>query len=202
MHILETKRLVVRNLEAADLDALHAICSDPAVMRYLDDFAPYTREKSAAAIENAMQSYETYGFGPWAFVCKAERAFLGFGGIEILPGRSAPEISYILAPRYWGAGLAGEVAAALVAHAFETIGLDTLGASADPRNLASIRIIEKVGMEFVRDGVDEFGMSARFYSIDQSGYLQAKSHLAALADGNWGQGRARVTKTSPQEESR
>ncbi len=200
MPILETTRVVVRNLEAADLDALHAICSAPEVMRYLDDFVPYTREKSAAAIENAMQSYETHGFGPWAFVSKAARAFLGFGGIEMLPGRSAPEISYILAPRYWGVGLAGEVAAALVAHAFEAIGLDTLGASADPRNLASIRIIEKVGMDFVRHGVDEFGMHARFYSIDRSGYMQAKSRLAALADGNPGQGRAGVIKTSQQEE--
>jgi len=201
MPILETTRVVVRNLEATDLDALHAICSAPAVMRYLDDFVPYTREKSAAAIGNAMQSYQTHGFGPWAFVSKAERAFLGFGGIEMLPGRSAPEISYILAPRHWGVGLAGEVAAALVVHAFEAIGLDTLGASADPRNLASIRIIEKVGMEFVRDGADEFGMHTRFYSIDRSGYLQAKSRLAALAGGSPGQGRAGVGKTSQQEES-
>jgi len=186
MPILETTRVVVRKLEVADLDVLHAICSDPAVMRYLDNFLPYTREKSAAAIDNAMRSYETHGFGPWAFVSKAERSFLGFGGVEMLPGRSAPEISYILAPRYWGAGLASEVAAALVVHAFEAIGLDTLGASADPRNLASIRIIKKVGMQFVRDGVDEFGMSASFYSMDRPGYMQAKSRLSALAEARPG----------------
>ncbi len=112
-----------------------------------------------------LASYKRHGFGAWAVVFKETGRLIGFGGLEILTSRSGPEVSYILASEFWGRGLATEFAAAAIGHGFRICGLRVIGASFDPANIASMRVAEKVGMCFLREGVDEYDLPTVFYVV-------------------------------------
>lgn len=70
-----------------------------------------------------------------------------------------PEIGYVLRRDLWGRGLVSEAASAVIEHVFRTRDLDVLKADVDPRNLASIRVLER--LKFV-----ETGRAERTYCID------------------------------------
>lgn len=169
MRILETPRLWVRELELDDLYALHALCGDPRVMRYVDDLRPYTLERTRRALLAARDSYRRLGFGPWAFICKTDRRLVGYGGLEVLPGSRHPELSYIFAADCWGQGLATEVATALLGHGFQHCGLEVIEATIDPRNHASMRVAEKLGLRRTGEGLDEYGLPIVYYTGWRSG---------------------------------
>ncbi len=164
MRILETRRLWVRELEPDDLDALHDICGDPRVMGYVDDLQPYTLDRTRQALQAAQDSYRRWGFGPWAFIRKTDRRLVGYGGLEILPASRHPELAYIFAADCWGQGLATEVAAALLRHGFQACGLEVIEATIDPRNRASIRVAEKLGLRCTGEGLDEYRLPILYYT--------------------------------------
>ncbi|HMQ56247.1 MAG TPA: GNAT family N-acetyltransferase [Anaerolineae bacterium] len=165
MTVFETPRLIARLLHHTDVDALHTICGDAAVMRFVGDLQPYTYDQTRQVITEAQHSYEQYGFGPLAFIAKASGQLIGYGGLELLPVREGPELFYIFAPAYWGQGYATEVAAAIVEYGFNRCGLPAIGASFDPANQVSMRVAEKIGMHYLRDGVDEYDLPTVFYLI-------------------------------------
>lgn len=162
---LETERVSLRRLRRADLPELHRICADRNVMRYIGRLEPLSLEQTRRVIEEALASYDTFGYGPWAFLEKESGVLIGYGGLEMLPGRSEPEVSYILAEAHWGRGYATELASALLRHGFARYHLSEIGASIDPGNRASIRVVEKIGMRFEERGEDEHGLPTLFYTI-------------------------------------
>ncbi len=166
LSILETERLLLRELQPGDLDALFAITGDALIMRYVGDLKPYSREKTAQAIREAQESYQQHGFGGWAFIEKATGQFIGYGGLEYLPERTIPEVFYIFPPSQWGKGLATEVAAAILDYGFKQLGIPAIGASFDPANQPSMRAAAKVGLRFDYEGVDEFNLPTVYYKMD------------------------------------
>ena len=158
--VLETDRLLLRELTMADLDPLAALYRDPGVRRYFPDGTrtyEQTREELAWTID---VHYARYGYGLWAAVVRDTGAFAGRCGLlhwEIA-GRSEVEVAYLLDPALWGRGLATEAARAIADHAFATLPVERLIALIDPANTASRRVAEKVGMSVLWPGyVDEFG---------------------------------------------
>jgi RimJ/RimL family protein N-acetyltransferase len=166
MIVFETGQMIVRQLEMADFADLHAICGDPAVMRYVGNLQPYTPEQTRAAIEQAQAYYRQYSFGPWCVVDKTAGNLMAYAGLEFLPERAIPEVFYILAPAYWGQGYATELAEALLEYGFRECGLRQIGASFDPANSASMRVARKVGMHFSHHGFDEFALPTVYYVMD------------------------------------
>jgi ribosomal-protein-alanine N-acetyltransferase len=161
--ILQTARLLLRPLEGSDLEALHSITSGPTVMQFVGDLKPFTLEKTERMIRDAVDHYRTRGFGEYAVMDKESGSLAGYGGFAVLPERTCVEIDYILRPEFWGRGLATELAAALVDHGFQRLRLDTIGASFDPQNHASMRVAAKVGLRYERTGVDEHGLPTVYY---------------------------------------
>lgn len=164
--VLETERLILRELLLSDLDDLFAITGDPLVMQYVGDLKPYSREKTAQAIREAQESYRQHGFGGWAFIEKATGQFIGYGGLEYLPERTIPEVFYIFPPLQWGKGLATEIAAAILDYGFKQLGIPAIGASFDPANEPSMHVAAKVGLRFDYEGVDEFNLPTVYYKMD------------------------------------
>jgi RimJ/RimL family protein N-acetyltransferase len=78
MQILETERLVVRQLTLDDANDLSEVLSDPQTMRYYP--APFTREQTIGWIEWNLRNYDQYGFGLWAVVRKDDALMLGIAG--------------------------------------------------------------------------------------------------------------------------
>ncbi len=96
------------------------------------------------------------GFAP--FAAEVDGTFAGVVGLSV-PGFEAPftpcvEIMWRLLPQFWGRGYATEAAAAVLATAFETLGLPEVVAFATTGNLPSIRVMEKIGM--IRDADGDF----------------------------------------------
>jgi len=163
--VLQTARLLLRRFEPGDSEHLHAITSDPDVMRFVGDLKPFSLQQTRRLIEDAMAHYERPGFGEYAITCKATRELIGYGGFAIVPERAYPEIDYIFRPDQWGRGLASELAHALVRYPFEELGFELLGASFDPRNHASMRVAAKAGFQFARTGLDEHCLSTLYYEL-------------------------------------
>jgi ribosomal-protein-alanine N-acetyltransferase len=96
--------------------------------------------------------------GLWATILKPEDRYIGRCGIyrrvddnnQVIPGEAT--LAYYLARPYWGRGLATEAGRALVQYGFETLGLTRIVAGMNVKNLASIRVAEKLGFQCVRSG--------------------------------------------------
>ncbi len=146
MHIvLETDRLILRPLSAADADALAALDADPRVMRYLfPDDAIGTED-----LEHILAAYAgTPGYGFWAAIEQGSGAFLGWFLFRPEVGHPAdePELGYRLNPAAWGRGYATEGARALIHMGFTELGVRRVVASTDAANIGSWRVMEKLGM--------------------------------------------------------
>lgn len=163
MTVFQTARLIVRELTLADLDDMFVFCRDPEVMKYVGDLKPFSYERTRQEIEYAQESYREHGFGEWAFVEMTSNRLAGYGGLLMPPHSKIPEVSYLLAREFWGKGYATEVATAIVTYAFTQLELEEVGASLDPGNAASRRVLEKIGMLPVGRGVDQYGLPILLY---------------------------------------
>ena len=167
--ILETKRLLLRHFVSDDLDALYALYRDPEMRRYFPDGIrsyEYTKEE--------MEWYyaghpEHPKLGLWATTLKETGQFLGRCGL--LPWTIDDvfeiEIAYMIAKDFWGQGLGTEAALGIRNYAFDQLGLTRLVCLIDEQNIASIRVAEKIGMAFEKEGRDELG-SFHLYTIHKS----------------------------------
>src|SRR5262249_42592924 len=99
--------------------------------------------------------WERYGFGFWTVRDLATGRFAGRGGLlhTAITGGDDVEVAYAFLPEFWGRGLATELAHESVRMAFEVLGLAEVGCFALPTNLASRRVMEKVGFRYERDVV-------------------------------------------------
>jgi RimJ/RimL family protein N-acetyltransferase len=105
--------------------------------------------------------------GFWAVEGRADAAFQGLVALLRMPEGDDVELAYRLARRAWGRGLASEAAAALIAHAFRELGLPRLVAVTYPENLASQRVLEKLGFRREADA-DYKGVRVRYFVLTPS----------------------------------
>jgi len=147
--VVETERLVLRPWSPADADSLVAVFAESEVWRF-----PFgrglSRAESEQFLERQLAHWEKHGFGSWAAELKAEGSLIGYIGLsipswlpQILP---AVEVGWRLHPAYWGRGLATEGGRASLRHGFETLGLDRIVSIFTPDNVASGRVMEKLGL--------------------------------------------------------
>jgi RimJ/RimL family protein N-acetyltransferase len=173
--ILHTERLTVRELTAADVPALAAILGDSEVMRF-SVRGILNEQATAEFVQWAIRCYATEGYGPWALVERASSTLAGFTALsrEEVDGADEVEIGYRLAPVFWGRGLGTEAAMATLAYGFETLGIDSIIAIVQPANVASVRVLRKVGfVEFVhsqyhRLGVRIYRQTRQQWSVSRS----------------------------------
>lgn len=144
---LHTARLLLRELAPDDAGALHEIERQERVTRFMA-FDPQTLEQSRECIANAVraqhaQPRRTYDL---AVVQLASAALIGRCGLEIRrPEHREAMLWYVLHPDHWGNGYAREAVAAVLDFAFGTLRLHRVWADCDPRNVASCRVVERLG---------------------------------------------------------
>jgi RimJ/RimL family protein N-acetyltransferase len=157
--ILESERLVFRRLEPGDLDSLFALYSDPKVRRYFPEDT-LTCEETREELEWFLSGHPDHPeLGLWATILKETNQFIGRCGLLpwVIDGRSEVEVAYLLNKAVWGQGLGIEAARAILDYGFTGLGLTRLICLIDHNNRASIRVAEKIGMRFEKEGVDEHG---------------------------------------------
>ena len=152
--ILETERMVLRCFTVNDVDHLVDLDSDPEVMRFLTGGRPTPREVIQNDILPAfISSYEpATGLGVFAAVDKESGEFLGWFSFRLKDANSPNEVTlgYRLRRAFWGQGYATEGVRALICKAFTEMEVQRVVATTYQDNLASIRVMEKAGLKFVR----------------------------------------------------
>jgi ribosomal-protein-alanine N-acetyltransferase len=159
MKILETERLLLRRLVPEDLDALHALYSDPIVRQYFPE-GTLTLEETREELEWFLNGHPRHPeLGLWATIHKESGQFIGRCGLLpwTIDDQFEVEIAYMLGKEYWGQGLASEAAQGIARYAREQLGLTRLICLIDHDNAASIRVAEKTGMAFEKEGFDDKG---------------------------------------------
>ncbi len=143
-----TERLILRAMDAGDLDSLHGVLGDPEATRYFDACRPLALDESRETLEAWVRHDEAHGFMPGLMVLKGTSDTIGHGGLGYYPESEAegPELIYVLKRPYWGRGLATEFARGALAFGFDILKVGRILSTVRPENEASIRVLEKVGM--------------------------------------------------------
>lgn len=151
-NILETERLILRPWSLDDAEESFKIWGDAEVMRYIRTGEPHQDvEQTREWIKRMIAHQEQHGFCFWAMVEKSSGQLSGCCGMSYQRDGGTPiEFGYNLARSHWGRGLATEAAAAALRYAFEHFALPELAASVDSRNVASVRVLEKIGFVYQR----------------------------------------------------
>ena len=166
MRVLETDRLIIRYLQPEDLDEFYKICGDPEIMRYVGDGQPISREQTQRWLEKSQENYRKYGFGCFGVVAKDDGCLIGYCGLVNPTFDGEAEIIYAFKKQYWGKGLASEAAKAMLDFGFKQCALRRVIATIDPDNHASIKIVEKWGMEYQEQRIDEHNLPEVVYAIE------------------------------------
>lgn len=168
MRTIETSRLLLRPFTPGDLASLSLIFSDPAVVRHLGSGMPLSREETEYALRRIINHWERNGFGRWAAVYRPTGKLIGYGGLRNCEG--TPELVYLLDRPYWGMGLATEIAKASLKFGFEELQSESIIGMTKTGNVASQRVLEKVGMTFDRTA-NICEMEVVCYSLSRATYL-------------------------------
>lgn len=152
MIITQTERLLVRQIDMADVKAMCRVLCDPEVMSFSDGVK--TPERVREWVDACIDDYSKFGFGLWAVVEKKTKGAVGYCGLMQLPdldGRVEVEVGFRLVRSCWGKGYATEAAGAVRDYAFDLLTVSRLISLVDPQNIASIRVVEKLGMCYEKD---------------------------------------------------
>jgi RimJ/RimL family protein N-acetyltransferase len=151
--LLETERLILRRFTESDADDLFDLDNDPEVMRYINGGTPTPRDIVRDEILPVFLHYDDRypGYGFWAAVEKATAGFLGWFSFRPSERDLRQAIlGYRLRRAAWGMGYATEGARALIRLGFAELGVQRVVATTYEDNLASRRVMEKLGMTLVR----------------------------------------------------
>jgi RimJ/RimL family protein N-acetyltransferase len=151
-----TPRLRLREWRDADLEPFAQLNADPVVMQHFP--SPLSRTDSDLFARRIAAVLAERGWGLWAVEISELGAFAGFIGLAPVQFEAhfvpAVEIGWRLARAHWNQGYATEGARAVVAVAFDTLGLDEIVSFTSTGNLPSQRVMQKIGMR--RDPADDF----------------------------------------------
>lgn len=139
---MQTARLELRPAQKDDLEALHAILSNPIAMRYWSSLPHKTLERTREWLEAMMALPPELGED---FVIVHDGHVIGKAGLYRFPA-----IGYALHPDFWGLGLAREALEPILDRAFDVHGLAYVEADVDPRNAASRRLLSRLGFTETR----------------------------------------------------
>ena len=149
MTVLETERLLLCQLSTEDADFILELLNEPSFIRNIGDRGVRTIDDANSYILNGpVASYAKNGFGLYLVKLKATDESIGMCGLIKRDTLEDVDIGYAFLPRFWSKGYAFESAQAVKEYAKNTIGLNRLVAIVDPENDGSIRVLEKIGLQF------------------------------------------------------
>ena len=154
MPIVETERLILREWTLDDAEDFHRIYTDAETMRFQGALPEnYSVEVERYYLGRHIERYYAdFGFGLWAVILRENNRLIGRCGLIRQPLEEGEEIevSYLIERAFWNRGFASEAAGAALKLGFERYNFQRIVAFIHPRNTASARVAEKIGMRFER----------------------------------------------------
>ena len=151
MTILETERLILRELQPDDAPFMLELLNEPSYILNIADRGVRDLDGARRYLEDRWRaSYREHGFGLWVVVERSSGMATGLCGLVRRDGLEDVDIGYAFLPAFWGRGYAIESALGVKAHARDVVGLTRLVAIVVPSNLPSVRVLERLGMSVER----------------------------------------------------
>ena len=148
--LLETGRLRLRRLEAADAPFILELVNEPGWLRFIGDRDVHDLEGALRYMRTGPQAmYERHGYGLYCVELKQDGSRIGLCGLVRRDGLEHADLGFALLERFQGRGYAREAAAMSLVHARRDCGLQHVAAITDPDNTRSIRLLEALGFEFL-----------------------------------------------------
>ena len=170
MKIIETERLILREINNDDFDVLHRMNSDPVIMKYVGDGSTRNEAQMIKELEMLISHYTRKpGLGIWATILKDTNSFVGASGLVHYDNTQEIEVGYRVLKEHWSKGYATEASLGLLKYGFETLKLNRIVSSAHVENFASRKVMEKIGMTYIDNRV-HYGCLQAYYEIEKRNY--------------------------------
>jgi RimJ/RimL family protein N-acetyltransferase len=169
---LVSRRLCFREWSAVDAPLAISLWGDPRVTALIG--GPFSAEQACLRLEREIAIQATAGIQYWPMFLTSTQAFVGCCGVRFYrPEDSILELGFHLLPAHWGQGLAFEAAGAVIDHAFRTLGAVGLFAGHHPNNIASERLLHRLGFRYThREHYEPTGLMHRSYMLLASEFSQ------------------------------
>ena len=163
--ILETERLILREMKQTDFQDLSEILQNPKVMYAYEH--NFSNDDVQVWLDRQIERYKKYGFDLWAIVLKDTCEMIGQAGLTMQPYKNTEvfEIGYLLKKKFWHLGYSREAAIGCKKYAFEKLNQDKVCSITKADNLTSVRVTESIGMS----KEDEF--ITQYYNGDMLHFL-------------------------------
>lgn len=170
--IIKTERLQLRELTIQDATDFYQLNLDDEVIKYTGDVAFVSIKEAEKFLKN-YTDYTQNGFGRWAVIHKKTNNFLGWCGLK-KNEEGFIDLGYRFYRKEWGNGYATESAKACLDYGFNQLGLKEIIARTATENIASIKVLEKLGMLFYKTDECDGISNARYYKLTKQDYLALK----------------------------
>ena len=178
----ETKRLILREVLDSDLEGFYELDADPEVHRYLGNKPIESLKEAQQAIDFIRKQYTERGVGRFALVEKSSGDFIGWSGLKFNTGEKEAigkkndfyDVGYRLIPRYWNKGYATESSLAALNLGFNDLQLQTIVGAAETGNIASNKVLKKIGLLFMEEFQYE-DVLINWYELKNEDYAKTMS---------------------------
>lgn len=170
--LIETNRLIIREMVQSDYDALCRILCDEKVMHASYESA-FSLEEAQKWLNRHLKRYDEYGFGLWAVVLKETNEMIGQCGLTMQSWRDNEilEIGYLFQKAYWHKGYATEAVIACKDYAFKVLNASSVYSIIRDTNIASQNVAVRNGMNIIDKDTKNFryiDMDFFLYSVDRT----------------------------------
>lgn len=148
--ILKTERLLLRELTPDDAENFYKLNLNPNVIKHTGNSAFKDIDEAKEFLEN-YQDYKLNSFGRWAVIEISTNEFLGWCGLKYDQHLDEIDIGFRFFEEHWNKGFATESAKACIDYGFENLNIKTIVGRAMSENLASIKVLEKIGLSFDKE---------------------------------------------------
>ncbi|WP_299160642.1 GNAT family N-acetyltransferase [uncultured Tenacibaculum sp.] len=166
--IIETERLILRELMISDAEPFFNLNANSEVMRYTGD-QPFSSISDAELFLKNYTDYKKNGFGRWAVILKESNEFVGWCGLK-LNEEEFIDLGFRFFQKDWGKGYATEAAKASLKYGFKNLNLTNIIGRASIDNKASVRVLEKIGMIFWKNDSCKGIENSVYYKINKTQY--------------------------------
>jgi len=151
--LVETERLILRELEYTDENDLFEMDSDPEVHLYIENNPVKSIDEISKVIEIIKGQYKENGMARWAVVDKLTNEFIGWSGLKYF---NQPlnnhhhfyELGFRFKKKHWGKGFATDSSTAILDYGFANLNVDKIFAITNPENVNSKKVLSKLGFNF------------------------------------------------------
>lgn len=165
VHNIETARTIMRKLTIEDAKDFYTLNLDLEVLKYTGD-KPFADIKAAVDFLASYDQYEKYGVGRLAVIEKKASKFIGWCGLRYSQEKNEYDIGFRFCSNYWNKGYATETAKKCLDFGFSELGIEKIVGRVMKDNIASIKVLEKIGMRF-KENFDFGGQEGLIYELNK-----------------------------------